>query len=189
MILNPAERNEPATDVLEIGIGKFGKVVFIIAPLACLLWGVFMNPQTSLDQATRWCFIIGGAILSILALYVIKFPPSSVYTYLDSEGFNLGTGEKIPWEDVLSIQKHEFRVKKSARHFVNVTLKDSSQFKTKKKTSKKASELIFGKSDISFEVQFFHDINWIQLHQEMVTRWNAKTSNRDSDIEFQINTE
>jgi hypothetical protein len=173
-ILNMTGENKLQTDVLKIGISKIGTCIFLAAFLACLLYGLFMNPQTSLDEMTRWCFIIGGAVLTIGTICFMMFPPSALGAHLDAEGFNL-TGEKIPWEDVLRINKHEFRMKKNARFFINVHLRDSSPFKPKKGAGKKLGEAVTGKSDISFEVQFFHDINGAVLLDEMLTRWRRKT--------------
>ena len=99
---------------LTIGINKLGTAAMLIAPLACLLWGVFSTPQTSLDEITRWCFIGGGAILTLGALYIIIFPPAVLHSHMDSEGFRF-KGEKVPWQDVLSITKHEFRLRKNSR--------------------------------------------------------------------------
>ena len=85
--------------------GSWGRILFLAVVLACLLYGVSMNPQTSLDEMTRWCFIAGGAVLFVGALYFVVFPPNDNF-YLDSEGFKL-SANKIPWTDVLSISKKE----------------------------------------------------------------------------------
>ena len=187
--MNETEENELQSDLFKIGISKIGTYVFLAAFLACLLYGLFMRPKTSLDEMTRWCFIIGGTIMTIGTLYFIFLPPTGLHSHLDSDGFNL-TGEKIPWEDVLSIKKHEFRLKKNSRFFINVNLKESSPFKPKKGVRKKLGEAITGKSDISFEVQFFHDVNWVTLYDEMTSRWRAKAGVKDpssKEIEITIN--